>query len=215
MLGFDDTGMQPAAFYYAFSASYSTYDEALPNANTFAAITGLTIPFRGAGASARAASAVAADPLADASRISLAATYSAADNFLDAGNTQHGTVGVRYSMPVMDGLSFGTGITVGRTATDNGGSTDLVGADSFDYSEFTAGVIYSYGALTCGSYMSHTDTSEHVGAESTDSVNTTSASISYTVGGVTALFGYTINATENGVQKNNGPATHIRVSMDF
>ena len=125
-------------------------------------------------------------------------------------------MGVGFSMPVMDGLSCGVGLDAGRTTTDDGRSIDLVGVNSFNYSEIKVGVKYDTADLTFKVGMSRTDTSVAVGAESTDRFDTTSASIDYAVGsGVTAHLGYTDNATENGVGINEGSAWYMGASMDF
>lgn len=190
---------------YGASVSHGIYDDVLPDANTFTTKIGLIMPFGGAGASSGASAASAR----------LDVTALTADNFLDAGRTQNGTVGVGISSVIGD-LTIGAGIKAGRTTTDNGGSTDLVGADSVDYSEFTAGVKYVSGDWTFNVGAAHTDTSEAVGAESTDSADTTSASISYAVAsGVTAILGHTTNETENGIQTTDGSAWYIGANMAF
>ena len=201
--GYGFTDKDGIVYYFgAASGSHKTYDIGLSDENTLAATMGLTVPFSGAGASA------------GASALSLAATASTADHFLDAGSTQNGTVGVGGSMRLMDGLSIGAGIKAGRTATKKGGSTDLVGADSFDYNVVKAGVKYVSGDLTFNIDGSRTGTSEAVGAKSTDSVDSTHASVEYAVAsGVTAILGYTTNETENGVQTNDGSAWYIGANM--
>lgn len=200
---FADTGMQPAAFGYGASVSHGTYDDALPDANTLAAKMDLTIPFGGT---------------ADLSgyAMTLGVTALTTDNFLDAGGAQNTTVGVGGSMRLTKGLTFGVGLDAGHTETDNGGNTDLVGAGSFGYSVVAAGLKYTTGHLTFNGAMSHTDTSETVGVGSSDSVDTTSVSLTYAVAsGVTAIVGYTDCATENGVQTDESSAWYLGANMVF
>jgi predicted porin len=173
---------------------------------TRTATIGLIVPFGGAGASSGASAASAR----------LAATASTADNFLDAGSTQNGTAGVVYSMPVMDGLTFGAGIKVGHTETEKGDSTDLVGAKSYDYNELKVGVKYVTGDLTFNVGAAHTDTSDPVGAGSSDSVTSTYASMSYAIAsGVSAHLDFTTNETEYGAQINDRSAWYIGANMAF
>ncbi|MAV28766.1 MAG: hypothetical protein CMF43_03065, partial [Legionellales bacterium] len=187
------TGNYGTFIFGAASLSHKTYNEDFPDANTFDATMGLV-----------------------SNGITLAANASTADNFWDAGSTQHGDVGVGYRMPDMGGFTFAVGIKAGQTETEEGDFTDMVGAKSFGYNEITAGVGYVIDGFTIKVDMSRTNTSEAVGAGSTDRVDSTHAAVTYAVArGVTAILGYTHDATEKGVQKNDGSAGYIGATMAF
>jgi len=112
-------------------------------------------------------------------------------------------------------LTVGVGIADGTAAGVN-----LTGADEAEYEVMKAGVKYVSGDLTFNVGIASGDAKDNtVGSSggSDDSIDKTSASISYAVAsGVTAILGYTsVEASDEGTATDDGSAWYIGANMAF
>lgn len=184
-------------FSYAVSASHVIYNEDLDAQNALSGTVYYELPTGGA------------------TSPTIYTSYSTADEFVNAGSTQNATMGLMYGMSVAD-LWIEFGAATGRTVTDHGSNTDMVGVNSLTYNQGGLSLTYRTGDLTFNTNYTRTNTSDPVGAESTDSVDTMSASVRFPVAsGVTAILGYADNMTENGVQTSEGSTWYIGANMAF
>ena len=134
-------------------------------------------------------------------------TGTAATN--DNGNFHVGLSAVTGDLTVAVGIADGTAAGV-----------NLTSADEAEYEVMKAGVKYVSGDLTFNVGMASGDSKDNtVGSSggSDDSIDTTSASISYAVAsGVTAILGYTsVEASDEGSATDDGSAWYIGANMSF
>ncbi len=120
------------------------------------------------------------------------------------------------------GLSAVTGdLTVAVGIADgNKNGVNLTASDEAEYEVMKAGVKYVSGDLTFNVGIASGDAKDNtVGSSggSDDSIDTTSASISYAVAsGVTAILGYTsVEASDEGSATDDGSAWYIGANMAF
>ena len=120
------------------------------------------------------------------------------------------------------GLSAVTGdLTVAVGIADgHAGGVNLTASDEAEYEVMKAGVKYVSGDLTFNVGLASGDSKDNaVGSSggSDDSIDSTSASISYAVAsGVTAILGYTsVEASDEGSATDDGSAWYIGANMAF
>ena len=148
--------------------------------------------------------------------VTVGAGYSEADYAKTGTSLTSSDGGAHIGISAVTGdLTVAVGIADGTAAGVN-----LTSADEAEYEVMKAGVKYVSGDLTFNVGMASGDSKDNtVGSSggSDDSIDTTSASISYAVAsGVTAILGYTsVEASDEGASTDDGSAWYIGANMAF
>ena len=156
------------------------------------------------------------------STVTIGAGYSAVDNSMTGGSLTADEGGMHIGLSAVTGdLTVAVGFADGDSV-EKDGTTDAVASTQNDGEVMKAGAKYVSGDITFNvgvvSGESKDSTTTGTAGTTTDSVDITSASISYAVAsGVTAVIGYTDKSSEDeGVSNDQqGSAWYIGANMSF